>query len=187
MKEEKSVRPDPLLEKIKDKIFFIRNDLERNQYYDGFLWVEGEDLFRLRHLDGVRITKIIYDEGPPTLVNLQGLDGEVSNLNPIAILTENPFNEFIGEIKKEKSVSIEINREELLHLENGLISNIWHIKDVVLGKERSTFETDLKNEEPITEEEKSELEMYGYYSRKKLLDRLKEIEAKEFPQNACIG
>ena len=76
-------------------------------------------------------------------------------------------------MKEEKSVNIEINRSELLHLENGLISDIWHIKDVVLGKERSTYGTDLKNEEPITEEEKSKLEMYGYYSRKKLLDRLK--------------
>ena len=90
-------------------------------------------------------------------------------------------------MKEEKSVNIEINRSELLLLENGLISDIWHIKDIVLGKERSTFGTDLKNEEPITEEEKSELEMYGYYPRKKLLDRLKEIEAKEFPQNDCMG
>ena len=90
-------------------------------------------------------------------------------------------------MKEEKSVNIEINRCELLHLENGLISDIWHIKDVVLGKERSTFGTDLKNEEPITEEEKGLLTQYGYYSRKKLLDRLKEIEAKEFPCNACMG
>ena len=75
-----------------------------------------------------------------------------------------------------KPITIQINKFQLDSLIDALIESIWHIKDVVLGKERSTFGTDLKGEEPITEEEQDLLRQYGYYLKKELLDKLKQIE-----------
>ena len=86
---------------------------------------------------------------------------------------------------KEQTCTVELSKEELAHLINDTIAQIWHIKDVVFGKERSSFGTDLKNEGPVSPEEKERLTQFGYFSRKELLDKLKRIEAENFADRAC--
>ena len=176
-----------ILSAIKDKTFHIRTDLQEGFYEQGYFSYEFEK-FRDRHLDGVKITHIIFDNADvPIFVTLQA--GEETFWGyPAFALVENPLQGIeLPVVPSQPTVSVTLTASELTHLINDVIAYIWDIKDKVLGKERSTFGTDLTNEQPITEEELSRLEQYGYFTRKQLLDRLKQIEAEAFPRRACQG
>jgi hypothetical protein len=84
-----------------------------------------------------------------------------------------------------KTVSVELTKEELFHLENDLISYIWHIKESVFGD--YNFGTNIDEVDQITPEQEDRLRAYGYYSRKALLDRLKQIEKDNFSENTICG
>ena len=86
---------------------------------------------------------------------------------------------------KEETCLVSLTKQELDHLINDTIAQIWYIKDCVFGKERSSFGTDLKEEGPITIDEKDRLTQFGYFSRKELLDKLKQIEKDNFAETIC--
>ena len=83
--------------------------------------------------------------------------------------------EYVKEI-----VNIELNKAELSHLINDLISYIWKIKERVFGDDWN-FGTDITEVEQLTSEQEEKLKSFGYYSRKSLLDKLKRIEQENFP------
>ncbi len=83
-------------------------------------------------------------------------------------------------------VDIELNKAELSHLINDLISYIWKIKERVFGDDWN-FGTDITEVEQLTSEQEEELKSFGYYSRKALLDKLKRIEQENFPDTAYCG
>jgi len=86
----------------------------------------------------------------------------------------------------EKTVTVELTKAELIHLENDLISYIWQIKERAFG-DIWNFGTDITEVEKLTPEQEEELKSSGYYSRKALLDRLKKIEKENFPDVTCCG
>lgn len=59
-------------------------------------------------------------------------------------------------------IAIQVTADELRHLINDTISYIWKLEDRGCDKP-----------------------MYGYDSRKALLEKLKEFERKYYPQNEC--
>lgn len=78
-------------------------------------------------------------------------------------------------------VLVELSKNELSHLINDTISYIYHIKENVFG-DNWNLGTDISEVEVLTEEQKESLTMYGYYSRKKLYDKLRKIEKDNFPE-----
>ena len=88
-------------------------------------------------------------------------------------------------MSNEKTVLIELNEKELRHLINDTISYIYRIKKKVFGN--MNFGTDISEVEELSDEQKEELTLFGYYSRKELLDKLQEISNKEFPELTCCG
>lgn len=89
-------------------------------------------------------------------------------------------------MSNEKTVLIEFSKEELTHLINDTIAHIWKIKEKVFGDEW-TFSTDINEVVVLTKEQIDKLSLYGYYSRKLLLDKLQEVRNKEFPELTCCG
>jgi len=83
-------------------------------------------------------------------------------------------------------INVKLTKEELSHLINDTISYIWHIKEIVFG-DKWNFGTDITEVETLSEEQKQKLKMFGYYSRKELLDKLKRIEKENFIQYDCKG
>lgn len=86
---------------------------------------------------------------------------------------------------ENKTIKVELNEKELTHLINDTISYIYRIKENVFGD--SNFGTDISEVDVLTTEQKEKLTLYGYYSRKELLDKLQEIRNKEFPELTCCG
>lgn len=86
----------------------------------------------------------------------------IKNINAV-------FEELIKNTKMPelKTVKVELNKEELGHLINDIISYMWEIEDK------------CKTEKDLTAR--------GYYTRKALKEKLQKIEAKEFPQLDCCG
>jgi len=84
------------------------------------------------------------------------------------------------------TVKVELNKDELDHLINDLISYIWKIKERAFGDDWN-FGTDISEVEQLTPEQEKELRESGYYSRKALLDKLKQIEKENFPDITCFG
>ena len=89
-------------------------------------------------------------------------------------------------MNNERTVLVELNEKELRHLINDTIDYIWDIKKAVFGDDWN-FGTNISEVEKLTEEQKEKLTLYGYYSRKELLDKLKELESKEFSELNCCG
>ncbi len=87
-----------------------------------------------------------------------------------------------------KTVTIELTKEELYHLQNDLISYIWNIKKRVFGDAWS-FGCRLSEEEKalLTSEKEQELKESGYYSRLELKSKLDKIEEENFDVPQCAG
>lgn len=66
---------------------------------------------------------------------------------------------------ENKITTIEITENELNYLINDLITYCFQLKEKGLDKD----------------------DIYGYKSRRVLIDKLKEIEEKEFPQRDYVG
>lgn len=84
-------------------------------------------------------------------------------------------------MKTKQTVSIELTKKELSHLINDTIEYIWGIKKAVFGDDWN-FGTDITETTVLTDEQKEKLTMYGYYSRKALLDKLKQLEKLSFSE-----
>ena len=89
-------------------------------------------------------------------------------------------------IKNEDGLYIRLSKEELIHLENDTINYIYKIKKRVFGDDWN-FGTDITEVEELTEQQKLWLEEMGYFSRKALYDKLREIERKYFPELTQMG
>lgn len=89
-------------------------------------------------------------------------------------------------MSEEKTILIELNKEELTHLINDTIDYIWKIKERVFGDEW-TFSTDINEVVVLTKEQIDKLSLYGYYSRKVLLDKLQQIRKDNFQELNCCG
>lgn len=87
-------------------------------------------------------------------------------------------------IKVTESVAVTLTKEELRHLINDTIAAIWRIKKIVF-KDNWNFSSNITEVDVLTEEQKSELTLHGYYSRKELLDKLEKIEEENFPELSC--
>ena len=85
---------------------------------------------------------------------------------------------------ENKTVEIKLTKKELEHLINDTISFIWQIKKRIFGNDWN-FGTEITEVEKLSKEQKEKLTLYGYYSRKELLNKLKEIREKEFPELSC--
>lgn len=79
----------------------------------------------------------------------------------------------------DKKVKIEFNKKELSHLINDLIDQIYKIKKSVFG-ENWNFGTDITEVDLLTPQQANDLKLFGYYSRKELLDKLKKIDLENF-------
>lgn len=86
----------------------------------------------------------------------------------------------------EKTVNVELNHAELIHLQNDLISYIWKIKERVFG-DAWNFGRNITEVEKLTPEQEEELRSSGYYSRLALLNKLDEIEKANFSTCECCG
>lgn len=86
----------------------------------------------------------------------------------------------------EKTVNIELTKEELTHLINDTISYIYGIKRQVFN-ENWNLGTEISEVEVLTYEQKEKLISYGYYSRKELLDKLRKIRDDNFQELVCCG
>lgn len=84
----------------------------------------------------------------------------------------------------DKKVKIQFNKKELSHLINDLIDQIWKIKQIVFG-ENWNFGTDITEVDVLTPQQENDLKLFGYYSRKELLDKLKKIELENFFEAYC--
>lgn len=85
----------------------------------------------------------------------------------------------MNEIEK---VLIEFDKEELLYLENDLISYMIRIKDRVLGENNCLPYAFDDEKEGITEEQKKILDSLGYYDRLELYKKLNIILHDNFPE-----
>ena len=88
-------------------------------------------------------------------------------------------------MSKEKTVLVELNEKELRHLINDTIAYIYRTKSKVFGN--MNFGTDISEVEELSDEQKEKLTLYGYYSRKELLDKLEKIELDNFQELNCCG
>lgn len=86
----------------------------------------------------------------------------------------------------KKTVKIKLTKEELLHLINDTISYIYGIKQKVFG-DNWNFGAKISEVEVLTEQQQKDLILYGYYSRKELLDKLEKIAKDNFPELFCCG
>lgn len=89
-------------------------------------------------------------------------------------------------MNKERTVLVELNEEELSQLINDTINKILEIKKRVF-KDAWEFSTNITETGALSKEEQEELTLLGYYERKALLDKLREIRNKEFPELTCCG
>lgn len=82
---------------------------------------------------------------------------------------------------KEYTATLELNRKELTHLQNDVISYIYGIKKRVFG-EAWSFGCALSEEEQalLTPEREQKLKEYDYYSRLELHHKLRAFEAAKF-------
>lgn len=85
-----------------------------------------------------------------------------------------------------KIVVVELNKEELKHLINDTIAYIYRIKKTVFGDDWN-LGTNISEVDVLTEEQEEKLRMYGYYSRKELLDKLEKLESDNFQELSCCG
>ena len=88
----------------------------------------------------------------------------------------------------DKTARLELNKKELLHVQNDLIHNIYDIKKSVFGEEwwlgcvLSEAEKKL-----LTKEKEEQLRSYGYYSRLELKEKLDKFEEDNFMEDQCCG
>ena len=92
----------------------------------------------------------------------------------------------ITDENKNKKITIEITRGELLYLENDLIHYILDMKKKLFG-EKWNFGTDITEVDTLTPEQEQTLKDWGYYSRVELLHKLEKIEEDNFPSLECCG
>lgn len=87
-----------------------------------------------------------------------------------------------------KTAKLELDKYELHHLQNDVISYIYEIKKIVFGNKWS-FGCKLSDEEKslLTEEKEKQLRTYGYYSRLELKEKLDKFEYDKFPERNCCG
>ena len=81
-----------------------------------------------------------------------------------------------------EEVQITLTKAELDHLINDTIHYIWEIKEIVFGDNKWNFGTDITEVKRLNAMQRRKLRTYGYYSRKKLLDKLKQIEKENFEE-----
>lgn len=85
-----------------------------------------------------------------------------------------------------KTIKIELNEKELRHLINDTIHYIWDIKKTVFGDDWN-FGTDITEVKELSDKQKEDLTLFGYYSRKELLDKLEKIRDDNFQELNCCG
>lgn len=84
-------------------------------------------------------------------------------------------------INTEPKATLELTYSELCHLQNDVISYIYHIKEIVFGDDWS-FGCRLSKEEiDLLDNDKiKQLNDYGYYSRLRLKEKLDRFEKEHF-------
>ena len=94
------------------------------------------------------------------------------------------MNEKVKEqFNANKVVKLELNKKELYHLQNDIITQIYLIKKSVFGIDYD-MGCKLSNKEKslLTEEKEKMLKIYGYYSRLELKEKLDKFENDNFAE-----
>lgn len=93
---------------------------------------------------------------------------------------------------EEKTISVTLTSTELSHLINDVTAYIWKIKEETFG-DKWNYGSDITEVEHLEPEQEEWLRTRGYYTRKALLDKLKNIEntsskdCQAFCQTLCQG
>jgi len=90
-----------------------------------------------------------------------------------------------NESKEMKTVTIELTKKELSHIINDMLDYIDKIADKCAPDKFMFYHK--KNDTPLTEEETERLKEWGFFERKALIEKLKEIDDTSFPELCCKG
>lgn len=89
-------------------------------------------------------------------------------------------------IEEEELVSVSLSKAELDHLINDTIDYIYKIKDYTFDGKINKNGVDIDTDD-ITPVQYYKLIDLGYFTRKTLLDKLREIRDERFPEYTCAG
>lgn len=84
-----------------------------------------------------------------------------------------------------KTTTVELNKKELDHIINDMLSEIDRIADKCAPDKFVFYH--LKKEGSLTEEEIEKLKEWGFFERKELIEKLIKIRETSFPELCCKG
>lgn len=88
----------------------------------------------------------------------------------------------------EKTAKLELNKKELYHLQNDLISQIYDIKKAAFGDDYDMgCKLSDREKSLLTKEKETLLKSYGYYSRLELKEKLDKFEEDNFMEDQYCG